>query len=138
MRDYSFSETPPSAEDYLRLRELTGMSKRSQKGATIALRNSLFATFIYQHEALIGMGRVIGDGGCFCQVVDIAVHPDHQGQGLGKKIMHKIMSFIDETLPENTLTSLLADVPADKLYKQFGFKPTAPQSVGMGYYATKS
>ncbi|WP_373454357.1 hypothetical protein [Cereibacter changlensis] len=27
------------------------------------------------------MGRLIGDGGCFFQIVDIAVDPSHQGQG---------------------------------------------------------
>ncbi|MFD2882298.1 hypothetical protein ACFTAO_51075 [Paenibacillus rhizoplanae] len=31
------------------------------------------------------MGRVIGDGGCFFQVTDIAVKPSFQGRGLGKK-----------------------------------------------------
>ena len=33
------------------------------------------------------MGRVIGDGGLFFQVVDIAVEPAHQGRGLGKAIV---------------------------------------------------
>jgi len=33
------------------------------------------------------MGRVVGDGGCFHQVVDIAVLPRHQGKEVGKRIM---------------------------------------------------
>jgi ribosomal protein S18 acetylase RimI-like enzyme len=31
--------------------------------------------------ALIGMGRIVGDGGTSYQVVDIAVRPEHQGAG---------------------------------------------------------
>ncbi|MFD1796035.1 hypothetical protein ACFSC1_08585 [Paracoccus aurantiacus] len=37
------------------------------------------------------------------------------------------------TLPESAYVSLIADVPADGLYAQFGFVPTAPRSVGMAY-----
>jgi len=77
------------------------------------------------------MGRVIGDGGCFYQVVDIAVLPEHQGKGLGKRIMKEIMKFIALSVPQSAYVSLIADGKAQDLYAQFGFKYTAPASVGM-------
>jgi predicted N-acetyltransferase YhbS len=77
------------------------------------------------------MGRVIGDGGTFFQVVDIAVAPEHQGRGLGKAIMAEIAGFIAREVPESGYVSLLADGNACRLYQQFGFSLTAPASVGM-------
>jgi len=79
------------------------------------------------------MGRVIGDGGCFFQVVDIAVLREHQGKGLGKRIMGEILRFIETHVPESGYVSLIADGPAQDLYAQFGFVHTAPRSVGMAY-----
>jgi len=81
----------------------------------------------------IGMGRVIGDGGSAFQVVDIAVLPEHQGQGLGKLIMGEIAAWLRSNVPESGYVSLLADVPADALYAQFGFVHTAPATVGMAW-----
>ena len=84
------------------------------------------------------MGRVVGDGGCFLQIVDIVVAPRYQGKGLGKQIMFALMERAKSDLPETAFLSLLADVPADRLYAQFGFVETAPASLGMSYRVIKS
>ncbi|MDU4696923.1 MAG: GNAT family N-acetyltransferase [Paenibacillus sp.] len=127
----------PKVNEYLKLREQAGMSPRSQEGAAKGLVNSLFAVSLYDEAGLAGMGRVVGDGGCFMQVVDIAVRPDLQGKGLGKTIMGEIMGFLEEHAPPLTYVSLIADVPADKLYQRFGFEYTAPASLGM-YWRKKA
>lgn len=79
------------------------------------------------------MGRVVGDGGCFFQVVDIAVSPEHQGRGLGKLVMQEIMNYIAFNVPESGYVSLIADGKAQDLYAQFGFVQTAPASVSMAF-----
>ncbi|WP_228729990.1 GNAT family N-acetyltransferase [Shewanella avicenniae] len=43
----------------------------------------------------MGFDRVIGDGGCLFQIVDIAVLPEYQGKGLSKQIMEKLKAYID-------------------------------------------
>lgn len=121
----------PSVQDYVKLREQAGLSPRSAEGAEVGLRNSLFAVSLYDPEGLVGMGRVIGDGGCFMQVVDIAVHPDAQGQGLGSRIVGEIVGYLETSAPPLAYVSLIADPPADRLYRKFGFEYTAPQSHGM-------
>ncbi|MNO21456.1 Acetyltransferase (GNAT) family protein [compost metagenome] len=126
----------PVVSDYIRLRELAGLSARSEEGAAIGLQNSLFAVSLYAGDELIGMGRVIGDGGCFMQIVDIAVRPDFQGRGLGKMIMKELIDYLDREAPPKTYVSLMADVPADQLYLKFGFQYTAPRSQGM-YLVTR-
>ena len=121
----------PSIATYQQLRVAAGMSAKTAEAAAKGLPNSLFAVQVLHGDEVVGMGRVIGDGGCFYQVVDIAVLPAHQGKGLGKLIMREIRQFIDSDVPESAYVSLIADGQAQDLYAQFGFKHTAPASVGM-------
>ncbi|MEK3761819.1 GNAT family N-acetyltransferase [Paenibacillus sp. FSL P4-0338] len=120
----------PSVEDYLALRQEAGLSPMSIEGASAGLPNSAFAVTVYAGEQLVGMGRVIGDGGCFFQVTDIAVKPSFQGRGLGKSIMQEIRTFLD-SVPEKAYISLIADGEAAKLYARYGFAPVMPASQGM-------
>jgi len=131
MDQVNIEHTPPAAGEYLSLRQIAGLSPMSREGAEVGLPNSLFAVCLREEDVLVGMGRVIGDGGCFFQVVDIAVHPDVQGMGYGKLIMSEIMNYLREAVPARGIVSLLADVPADQLYAQFGFEYTSPKSEGM-------
>lgn len=130
---YSIVHRTPSTEEYLHLRAVAGLSPFSEEAARKGLPGTVFAAMVVHEGVAVGMGRVIGDGGCFFQVVDIAVHPQHQGRGLGKRIMKAIMDYIGSELPASAYVSLIADVPANRLYEQFGFKETAPKSLGMAY-----
>ncbi|OOY02930.1 GNAT family N-acetyltransferase [Thioclava sp. F28-4] len=121
----------PSVAEYMRLRSVAGLSAFSEEAAGKGLAGTLYAVVIEHEGAAVGMGRLIGDGGCFVQVVDIAVDPRYQGQGLGKAIMSELTSFITEHLPASAYISLIADIPANSLYEKFGFEETAPRSVGM-------
>lgn len=121
----------PDVATYCHLRSASGLSPKTAEAAAKGLPNSLFAVQVLQGDDIVGMGRIIGDGGCFYQVVDIAVLPAHQGRGLGKLIMREIMRYIDEQVPPSAYVSLIADGQAQQLYAQFGFTHTAPKSVGM-------
>ncbi len=123
----------PSAEDYRRLRVASGLSPKSAEAAAAGLPNTLFAVVIKTGGQVVGMGRVVGDGGLFFQVVDIAVEPRHQGRGLGKAIVGRIVEHLRATAPVSAYVSLIADGDAHRLYEQFGFTPTAPASIGMAF-----
>ena len=130
---YRIVRGTPTANAYRALRLAAGLSDKSPAAAERGLAASLFAVQLIADRALIGMGRVIGDGGCFFQVVDIAVEPGHQGRGLGKTIMREIMAWLSQNAPPTSYVSLIADGPAKDLYTQFGFVPTAPASIGMAW-----
>lgn len=130
---YTMLHATPSADTYRHLRVASGLSPKSAEAAARGLPNTLFAVQLLHGEEPIGMGRVIGDGGTAFQVVDIAVLPAHQGQGLGKRLMAEIAAWLQANVPEGGYVSLLADVPADALYAQFGFVPTAPATLGMAW-----
>ncbi|MBM7703913.1 GNAT family N-acetyltransferase [Metabacillus iocasae] len=130
-RSYDIETAIPTPAEYVELRRKAGMSPKEVETARVGLKNSLFAVTLRDSSKLIGMGRVIGDGACFFHVVDIAVDPSYQGRGLGKVIMSQITAYLDAHAPKSAYVSLMADVPADQLYKQFGFHYTYPKSLGM-------
>lgn len=121
---------------YLKLRKESGLSAKTEEAAKIGLSHSVQEILVVDPETTepIGMGRIIGDGGCFCQVTDICVLPAYQGKGIGKLIMQKIMDFIADELPVSCYISLIADGDASFLYEKFGFKDTMPASKGMAYH----
>jgi len=121
----------PDAETYLALRSGAGLSGYGKDAVVLGLKNTLHAVMLFDGEKAVGMGRLIGDGGLFLQITDIAVLPEYQGQGLGKRIMAALTDYMETELPKSAYVSLIADVPANGLYEQFGFKETAPRSVGM-------
>ncbi|MDU1489181.1 MAG: GNAT family N-acetyltransferase, partial [Staphylococcus epidermidis] len=107
----------PSPEDYCNLRVNAGMSSKSIEAAIKGLPHACFNVTLYENDMLIGMGRVIGDGGTVFQIVDIAVKDTYQGLGHGMTIMHEIMKYIESVAEEGTYVSLIADYPADQLYE---------------------
>lgn len=125
MGDYTITHVTPSVEDYTPLRAFTGLTPKTIEAATIGLANPLFAVQVVRSSSpnnVVGMGRMIGDGGCFFQVVDIAVLPAHQGKGLGKKIMEELKDWMSKNVPESGTVPLFADDRANELYKQFGLR----------------
>ncbi|MEM7596675.1 MAG: GNAT family N-acetyltransferase [Pseudomonadota bacterium] len=118
------SQHPATVAEYCALRDLTGLGAFSERASTIALDNSLFAVWMRDAGGqLIAMGRIIGDGGCFAQVTDIAVHPDFQGRGLGTGVMQALTDWMEQALPTGCYVSMIADPGAERLYERFGFEP---------------
>lgn len=132
MTDYKLIERVPTIDEYRDLRRLAGLSQKSEEAAAAGLPNTRYAVVIERDGVAIGMGRVIGDGGTAFQVTDIAVLPEHQGQGLGKQIVARLVDWLRTSAPKSGYVSLIADGTAKDLYAKFGFKETAPEgSVGM-------
>lgn len=132
MTDYKLIERVPTIDEYRDLRRLAGLSQKSEEAAAAGLPNTRYAVVIERDGIAIGMGRVIGDGGTAFQVTDIAVLPEHQGQGLGKQIVARLVDWLRTSAPKSGYVSLIADGTAKDLYAKFGFKETAPEgSVGM-------
>ncbi|HEY9010245.1 MAG TPA: GNAT family N-acetyltransferase [Devosia sp.] len=126
----------PDISEYRDLRRLSGLSEKTEEAAARGLPNTLFAVVVEREGKAIGMGRVTGDGGTAYQLVDIAVLPEHQGKGLGKRIVSALVDWLHANAPKSAYVSLIADGPAKDLYAQYGFKPTAPASIGMAFKIT--
>lgn len=131
---YHLVAETPSVADYRRLREVSGLSPKTQAAAERGLEGTLFAATILLDDRTVAMGRVIGDGGCFYQIVDMAVEPEHQGRGLGKRIFAALMDWLHQNAPTSAYVSLIADGDARHLYEKFGFEPVMPASIGMALW----
>lgn len=138
MPDYVLCMRTPTVDEYRRLRSQAGLSQRSVEASEAGLPNTIAGVVVDLRGRAVGMGRIVGDGGLFFQVVDIAVAPAHQGQGLGKRIMDRLMAELREHVPAEAYVSLIADGQANRLYAQFGFEPTAPESIGMAVWLNRS
>lgn len=125
MQNIEVSYDMPDPQAFIDLRVAAGLSPKSLKGATIGLKNTYHSVALHNESNLIGFGRIIGDGGTVFQITDVAVLPEFQGKGYGKKIMSELTEYIKEHAPQYSYISLIADGPADKLYEKFGFKDVA-------------
>ncbi|WP_265109488.1 GNAT family N-acetyltransferase [Halosolutus halophilus] len=128
---YTIREELPDPETFAALREAAGMTSRSIEGLERGLPNSLYGVIAVHDptDEVVGMGRIVGDDGTVYQISDMAVHPKHQRQGLGTRIMEHLAAYVEETAPPGAYVNLMADV--DGFYEQFGFEETRPASKGM-------
>jgi len=101
LEDFTFIETPPSAEDFCRLRTLAGLSPRNLDAAKKGLPASCYAVHILHKGIPVGMAELI----------DIADN------------------WLD--LKRLELTVYVDNAPAIRLYEKFGFQYVSPACEGM-------
>ncbi|MFD4670969.1 GNAT family N-acetyltransferase [Lentzea sp. NPDC058450] len=123
---------PPSVDDYLRLRQESGLSARTRQEAENGINGAWASAIVIHVESgdAVGMGRVLSDGGWYFHVIDMAVLPDHQRKGIGDAILAALLDRINAHAP-NAYVNLLADPPGRRLYARHGFVESAPASIGM-------
>jgi len=129
---YEIRNEIPTVKDYIEIRLQAGLSRKSVEAATIGLKNSIFGVVVYFNNIPIGIGRIIGDGGCFFEITDMAVLPEHQHKGVGRLIMDSLVMWLNENAPITAYVSLMADHGTPEFYAKFGFtKAELPKSSGM-------
>ncbi len=129
---YELRTEIPAVNDYIEIRLKAGLSRKSEEAATVGLKNSIFGVVVYFNNVPIGIGRIIGDGGCFFEITDMAVLPEHQHKGVGTLIMNALVTWLMENAPVTAYVSLMADHGTPEFYAKFGFtKAELPKSSGM-------
>ena len=59
----------------------------------VTFKNSMYKCFVLDAGVLVGAGRALADGVDCSYLCDVAIHPDYQGQGLGKAIIEKLVAL---------------------------------------------
>ena len=133
MDAYQLVDGPPSLESYLRLRSEAGLSARREDQAAAGLKGHWHAVHVVYRpdRCAVGMGRVIGDGGTYFHVIDMAVLPGHQRKGLGDLILTALLTRIRIFAPAGAYVNLVADPPGRKLYERHGFRTVESGSCAM-------
>ena len=80
-------------------------------------RNSRYHCFAYEDGKLVAAGRALADGVDTSYICDVALLPSHQGLGLGKEVVQRLMK-----LSAGHKKILLYAVPGKEgFYRKFGF-----------------
>jgi GNAT superfamily N-acetyltransferase len=81
--------------------------------------NSMFVRLVYSDDGLVGAGRALADGLDCAYIADVAVHPDHQGRGLGRAIIERLVA----AAAGHKKIILYANPGAEGFYARLGFLP---------------
>jgi ribosomal protein S18 acetylase RimI-like enzyme len=94
------------------------LGNKNPSGLKTAFTNSMFRCFVYEGEKLVGVGRALADGVDCSYICDVALLPSHQGLGLGKQIVAKLVE-----LSRGHKKIILYSVPGkEPFYKKLGFR----------------
>lgn len=128
---YRVTDDAPTVSAYVDLRIAAGLSPRTAEQAEPAIGGTWAWVTVYDGDDLAAMGRVIGDGGWYFVIADMATSPEHQRQGLGRAVLNRLLDRIEADAPAGAYVNLLADPAGRGLYTKLGFVETAPGSIGM-------
>lgn len=89
-----------------------------------SLNHTLYNVVAVENDEIIGMGRLLGDASIYWYVNDVYVLTAHQGRGVGKAIMERLLNYIQENSIPNTEVSvcLMCAKGKEGFYEKLGFK----------------
>ncbi|MGZ8177371.1 GNAT family N-acetyltransferase [Williamsia sp. SKLECPSW1] len=127
---YRLVDGVPAVDDYRRLREVSGLTPVTDDQARPAVANAWGGCHVVDEAGTpVAMGRILGDGGWYFHITDIATDPAHQRRGLGRTVLDRLLAVIVAAAPPHPYITLMADPPGRALYASRGFETTA--STGM-------
>jgi GNAT superfamily N-acetyltransferase len=116
----SFSDDPAAIDwdEMSALYRAAPLGDKSAADLKLVFENSMFRVFAFDAGRLVGAGRALADGRDCSYVCDIAVLPSHQGAGLGKAIVERLVR-----LSASHPKIILYAVPGkEQFYESFGFR----------------
>lgn len=97
---------------------LAPLGNKSPDWLKTAFTNSMFKFFAREDGAVIAAGRAVADGVDCSYLCDIAVHPSHQGRGLGREVIERLVAA-----SQGHRKIILYSVPGkEDFYRRFGFR----------------
>jgi len=125
-------------DTYLSLRASVHWKLLGREQAEKALSNSLYTITAIRQGEPVGMGRIVGDGAVICYIQDFVVKPECQGGGIGRRMMERLIQYVESLRMENSemMLCLMCAKGREKFYEKFGFigRPTDCLGPGMIQY----
>ncbi len=121
-----FEVRAPTLDEYIELCAAVGWNETINfAAAPVSLARSLTSIVVLDRGRSVtrpvGMGRIVGDGALFFYLQDIIVRPEYQGLGLGRRIVERLMGWLQTHAPERAFVGLFAAEGKDSFYAHFGF-----------------
>ena len=115
---WSYDQSDINWEHLSELYRVAPLGEKPANDLAVVFSNSRFKCFVYEDDKLIGAGRALADGLDCSYICDVAVHPEYQGLGLGKKIVEKLVSLSQG----HKKIILYANPGKEGFYRKLGFK----------------
>ncbi len=131
MGEFTLIRRLPTTEELKRLREAAGWHNVDDEGIQLSLDKTLFAVVVEHKGEVVGLGRVIGDGGMYFYIQDVMVTPELQGRGIGRLIMDAIMGYISDHARRHAFIGLMSAKDKAGFYEKYGFKVRSQERPGM-------
>ncbi|MGH8913965.1 MAG: GNAT family N-acetyltransferase [Acidimicrobiia bacterium] len=90
---WTYDEIDVDWDELSELYRIAPLGEKPAADLATVFPNSMFKCFVYDRDRLIGAGRALADGLDCSYLADVAVHPGHQGHGLGKAIIEKLVEL---------------------------------------------
>jgi GNAT superfamily N-acetyltransferase len=99
------------------LYRLAPLGNKSAAHLQTVFTNSRFRCFVFDAGKLVAAGRALSDGADCSYLCDVAVLPTHQGHGLGKQVVNRLVE-----LARGHKKIILYAVPGKEgFYRKLGF-----------------
>src|SRR5262249_13000584 len=118
----NLTQRVPTVDEYVDLIQSVGWKPRDSRAISIALGNSLFSVVALADDRIVGMGRVIGDGGLHFYLSDVIVRPEFQRQGIGTSIVSDLHGSIATVPYKNTFVAVFAAEGSRDFYSRLGYE----------------
>ncbi|NCA77409.1 MAG: N-acetyltransferase [Alphaproteobacteria bacterium] len=129
-----YTDALPDAAQYFRLFETTGWNEKyglTKEELSDTLRSSFYCISAYDGNALVGTGRIMSDGVLHAMIYEMIVHPDYQGKGIGREIMHRLLQkCLDNNIRD---IQLFCAKGKREFYEKMGFITRPDDGPGMEY-----
>lgn len=119
--DWVYSDENMNWDELSHLYLIAPLGQKAPNDLKVSFSNSMFKCFVYDSGKLAAAGRALADGVDCSYICDVAVHPDYQGQGLGRQIVSKLVEFSQG----HRKIILYAAVGKEPFYLKLGFKRMA-------------
>ncbi len=116
--DWCHSSAALDWNELSELYRLAPLGEKKPEDLRQVFGNSMFHCFVRHAGRLVGAGRALADGRDCSYLCDLAVHPDHQGRGLGKAIVQQL---VDLSAGHNKII-LYSEPGKEAFYQQLGFR----------------
>ncbi len=116
--DWVYSQSSIDWNELSNLYKVAPLGNKLPEDLEKSFSNSMFKCFVKNPERLIGVGRALADGIDCSYICDVAVLPDHQGKGIGKSIIEKLV----ECSRGHKKIILYSYPGKESFYKKLGFK----------------
>jgi len=132
--EIDFRSKAPAGDQFWELFQTTGWNDKyrlSPDKLIQALNSSWYVLSAYEAEKLVGFGRLVSDGVLHAMIYELIVLPDYQGQGLGGKILEKLVTKCKESGVRDI--QLFCAAGKREFYEKRGFAARPDNAPGMQY-----